>query len=328
MSRLRFVSGRDFLDHEASFDWVIPPFVAKGSSMMIYGRQGLGKSSIIMQLVDALGTGAPWLGFPVHSTGKTLYLSLDMAEAETKKMLERCGEAGLRTAEFILLPRPPEGEEALEFDIFNEECASSLKELCSQEKPVCVVVDAIQDAFSTPIGPHDVNALAREVLKAFRACIGDAVLVFLNHQRKAGAQRGGAESADDDNDSFMGGTAWEAKATASLRLWHGKDNRKRLKVKKCRLDKSPVDCLVLEDAGLGFYKAQLNVEQVLMLWPLCITDATDRANAVASCKTQKAVFQYMSKLTGASEDTIKKMCQRARAKGVDFPWIAKLESGE
>jgi RecA-family ATPase len=92
---LKFVSGKEFLEEEADFEWVIPPFVAAGSNMMLYGRQGLGKSSIMMQLVHSVGEGVPWMGYPVHKKGKTLYLGLDMSDMETRMILERAADAGM-----------------------------------------------------------------------------------------------------------------------------------------------------------------------------------------------------------------------------------------
>lgn len=324
MSSLRFLSGKDYMQETESVSWVLQPFVAVGSSMMLYGRQGLGKSTIMMQLVHSLGTGEPWMGFPVHKTGKTLYLGVDMTDSETRAILERCEEAGLSTMEHIILPRPPEGEDALSFDIFDPEAWQALKELCDREKPVAVIVDAIQDTFSIPPAGLDVNQFNREVLKRFKLALGDAVLIFLNHRRKKSAFQSKGDD-DDDDDSFMGGTTWESKVAASIMLGYSSaSNRKFLRIQKTRLAPSPGKIVLLDTTREGFFEVQLNLTQVLDMWPHCIPDPEARQTAVDACKSQRDVFRSVATLTGEKFESVKSAFHRGKKEGLRFAWADAL----
>lgn len=328
--RLRFVSGKEFMEKEAEFQWVIPPFVAVGSNMMLYGRQGLGKSTLMMQLVHCFGTGEPWMGFPVLKTGKVLYLGLDMSDSETRKLLERCREEGLSVEENLILPRPLPGADDLEFNIFDEEAFGDLKEICDEEQPVAVIVDALQDSFEVPLTNYDVNQIGRMVLKRFREAIGDAVLIFLNHKRKTGGIRPGkgGEEADDD-DAYMGATVWEAKVAASLMLGYStKTRRKFLKVKKTRLAKPATHLVFLDDMGEGFYSVQQNAGQLLTMWPHCIADKEEREKAVLRCRSMMDVFRNVADLSGESVDAVKKAYQRALAGGAHFEWTSMFKAAK
>ena len=322
---IRFVSGRQYLnDAETKFQWVMPPFVAVGSSMMLWGRQGLGKSSLAKQLVHSLGTGEPWLGFPIEKTGKSLYLALDMAEAEERRLLERCEESGLCVADHIILPRPAHGEEVLHFNILDPAHKEHLKELCQKERPVAVFVDAIQDSYETPVGWTDINELIRKVLFSYREAVGDAVLVFLNHKRKGIIDLKTKQEIEDE-DSFMGGTAWEAKVAASVQLFV-RDNKKHIRLNKTRLDKPVGKIFQLDDYGVGFYKMKENSKQMLMLWPHCIVDREERAYLMETCKSQAAVFRAIASKSGENAESVKKAFQRAQSDGVEFKWAEAFKS--
>ncbi len=320
---MRFIRADKFLAEKSSFAWVLPPFVAKGSSMMLYGRQGLGKTSLALQLVHALGTGGQWMGFPTMVKGPSLYLNLDMSEMEMRRAIERTREAGIDVGPHMVLIGPDEEEEALEFDILNEAHAAQLRHACQDLKPVCVIVDAIADSFEPPQGPHDVNALGRSVLKAFRRAIGgEAILVYLNHKKKGIANFRGQEV--DDEDDYMGATIWASKPSASIQLKSGRDHVKSLVVRKTRIDAPGVREVILEDRGHGFYRPRANVELMLLQWPSSLEcympDPTSRADFVARCKDKSSIFKAVAEITGVSFDTVRQKYYRNVERGVAYEW--------
>src|SRR5690606_535980 len=80
---LDLVSADAFLTNRKEVPpWILRPFLVNGSTMMLYGRQGIGKSSLALQLAYSLTSGEPWMGFPVARSGPVIYLQLDMSVEE------------------------------------------------------------------------------------------------------------------------------------------------------------------------------------------------------------------------------------------------------
>ena len=58
--------------------YVIKPILPQGGGMVIYAKEKKGKSAMAIQLMHAVGGSAQhWMGFPVETYGRVLYLQVD-----------------------------------------------------------------------------------------------------------------------------------------------------------------------------------------------------------------------------------------------------------
>lgn len=320
---IRLIAAEDLLRSEA-FDpeWVIYPLCMRGSSVMMYGRQGIGKSSATVQLAHSLITGEPWMGFKVERTGPVIYVQIDMAQQETRRLLERATEAGLDMGDQLYVTGPEEGEESVTFNILDPGDWTRLKEWCERVQPIAVIVDTIHDGYEYEGKNVDVNAMIRKIHRGFKSAIGGAVLVFLNHMRKQSKKGFEKGEESDDEDSFMGGQAWEGIVAASLHLVKKKDHSLALKLRKLRLDTWPGAEVPLVKDDFGFFHAKLNDAQMLAQWPDFLP-LDEREAAIASVRTKTDVFSHIAKMTGSSLSAIR--MRENRKKGCVYPWVKYLK---
>lgn len=326
--RLRFVPADSFLANQPEEpEWVIRPFCVRGSAVMLYGRQGVGKSSVTAQLIHSLTSGEPFLGFRVYRTGPVIYLQLDMPTGEMRMLVERAKRAGMDPGAKLHLPTPPEGEEAVLFNILSDADQAELSAWCAEIQPIAVIVDTIHDAYESDPRFTDINQQIRTILRRFREAIGGAVFVFLNHSRKqSGMTRKDAEAvAEEDADSFMGGQAWEGVVTSSLQLRHNRKTQKKvLMLRKIRLEKWPETFLELQESDHGFYTHKLDYKQMLMQWPYFM-DRDYVEQATAFVKTKADIFREIGLLADVAPENVKQ--QYYRNKGADYPWRKLLGEG-
>lgn len=321
---LNFVSAGQFIDElPEAMPWIIEPLCTHGSSVMIYGRQKIGKSSVIMQLIHSLTTGEPWLGFRVHKTGNVLYLQLDMAQLELSRIIWRAENAGMNVRDKLFVPKPEPGEHRISFDILRDEDQAGLRELVVALDPVAVIVDTINDAY-TSVEHGDINAFIRRVHRRFMEAVGNAALIFLNHKRKQSQQKfgKGGEAGDDDEDGYLGGSAWAGVVASNLELMRTRETKvPMLILRDLRLDAYPATRIELQKDENGFFKAIIGSQQMLHLWPDCLA-AAEREKAIATCLTQADIFRDIAARTGTTFDAVKKQYQRAP--GADYRFRAIL----
>lgn len=316
--RLKFVSVGDFLaDQPEEMPWIIKPLCAVGSSVMIYGRQKVGKSSVTMQLFDSLINGKPWLGFGVYKTGRVLYLQCDMALAEVRRIIERAEDAGMGLRDGLFIPQLTDGEQTLNFNILNPLHSAELRAWCEELKPIAVVVDTINDAYEPDSRIGDVNSFIRKVHRSFKEAIGESALIFLNHKRKQIQNFKGEEV--DDEDGYLGGTAWAGVVASNLELRRNKDDRSvHLELRDLRLDTYPTSSIPLLKNVHGFFEPKLTSQMMLYQWPDCI-DPAEWAALKPAISCANDVFRDIAKRTATPLDTVKKQYQRHR--NVPYPWL-------
>ena len=295
-------------------DWVLEPFLVVGSYLLLYGRQGSGKSTLAWQLAHSLTTGAPWLGHPVSRQTNVAYLNLDMPMREFRRLMLRAQHDGVPTNPRIYVPDVENVDEPL--NILNNKHLAALDETLKPLQPVSIFVDTVADAFH-PGTQTDVNAEAREVVGRFRRLAEGGITTFLLHERKQSPYRK-AEEREDDPDAFSGATAWEAKASSSLRLTNFR-NDPWLHACKTRIDVPDFSKLHLTRTDHGLFTASHSHQQMLRFWPTCVPVAERFTPA-----TQLQVFEDVARRAGESVETVKKAFQRARKAGVEFGWLEKV----
>lgn len=314
---LQLISSDDLLARaDGELEWVLYPLLVRGSSMMVYARQGTGKSSAMFQLAHSFITGDPWLGFEVRARGPVIYLQVDMGEQETIRLVQRAEAAGYDMHGQLYMSYPAAGDETISFDILQDSDLADFTDLCAQVKPIAVIVDTIHDSYEHQDKYKDVNSLARKVHKRFKGAIGrDAALIFLNHERKGLPKK--VKEAGEDHDSFMGGQAWEGIVSASVKFERRESKRAKMILRKVRLEDKPFETLELEITKHGFFEPIKDHKMLLLTWPDYLS-AKERAEEIARIKTKQDVFRRISAISGSALATVRKF--ENDHKELSYPW--------
>ena len=311
-----FILASEFLrTYKKDIEWVVEPFLVPGSAMMIYGRQGAGKSRLAWQLAYALSTGTPWIGFPVARPHRVMYLNSDMPYVEFLALAERAQRDGMTSLENIVVPNPSDFES---IDVLNTKHYKMLKDFIGDEHIEGVIVDVIAEIF-TPRG-SDVNATARQVVNHMRRLTAKGLLVYLNHERKK-VDRFFAkkDESDEDDDLFLGAGEWERAATSSLRIKKEPDASRKLFPKKTRILPPGFRELPLMVSKNGFFTAVHGYAEVLRTWPRYVPYQERFAP-----ESQADVFKDVARRCEVSLDAVKKNFQRGRDSGVFYEWADYL----
>ncbi|UCG00140.1 MAG: DNA repair protein RadA [Spirochaetaceae bacterium] len=134
--------------------------IMKGSVTLLAGEPGIGKSTLMLQLVAG-----------VQSGGRTLYISGEESPAQIRLRADRLGIQSSR------------------IEVYSETELSALLRVCENVKPVVVVLDSIQTVYSEDIGsvPGTVNQIklcAQELIDWAKSRA--AALFLVGHVTKEG----------------------------------------------------------------------------------------------------------------------------------------------
>jgi hypothetical protein len=317
---LKWITIKDFYKKFSSErEWLIEPICCPGSSIMIYGRQGVGKTTLMWQMAHALASGEPWLGLPVHKRGPVLFLELDMPDIEFTFLQERAEKSGCRLEHEIDVIEMSPYET---FNVFDDKDLAFLRERIEEIQPIAVFVDTIDDGHEAPkemLG--DVNRLAKTVVNKFRFLLTRGLTVYSKHERKEPAFRGaGAGSPMDDKDSFTGGSGWERKVASSFRVYETKDGEVYLLQNKHRLAPKIFGRNELRKDENGLFSLKEPHPTLLMTYPYWIPE-DERIKP----KTLKEVFEDIAERSGVPFATIKQCYYRKTEKGMVFEWKKALQ---
>lgn len=281
---------------------------------MLYGRQGVGKSSIALQLAAAFANGTEWLCFPTNRRGKTLWLQLDMPRSELRLMLRRAEAAQLflsGSRDHILFAQLFDGTaEVFEFNLLDNDDYTAFLGCVREQAPVAIIVDTVSDAYEAA-ERRDAGEQVRDVLRRLRhaALQVGAVTVYLHHQRKRAQQPGPLEDAD----AFLGRVQWEGFATSSLQLTssQGDDDEGQkfaLRIRKCRLASPGIERLDLIQNEHGFFEPRPSATQAVALWPACVPVGLREA------KGRDEVLEVLATHFGFTQDNLRQAVRRVRPK--------------
>lgn len=312
---LNLVNADEFLDRLPQDPrWSIEPLVLEGGILMLHAREGVGKSSIAVQLSHSFITGDPWIGFDVPETGPVIYLNLDMAELEMGRLIRRGRDEGFKLNHDFYLPPLDEG-----FNVLNDEHYAVLEEYCRRIQPSLVVLDTADDGYRSQ---NPSNEVIREVLKRYRRAVSPALFLFLQHERKKSKPSWSGEEQDDP-DAYLGFGAWSRVATCRLQLKQ-KDGSHHLIVRKSRVEKPGFKELKLAKTEHGFFELLAQSQQMLRIWPNNVPP-NERIDLVDGIEHKSEVFRDIANRTGTKQATVRKQYNRAKQDGATFDWENLLE---
>lgn len=293
-------------------DWIIKWLLRAGTYMIVYGREGRGKSRILYQLAVAIADRSSWFGCDIEDTGNVIFLQADMAPKESKAIIKAAAKADL-LRDSIFFPRT--------FGVINvltPEGLEVLQGIQERFRPKVVVIDTATDVFeaSAQQTNAEANKPIRECIRAFRTVFPEAGLVFVLHERKTSQflQAKGLE----DEDSALGGGEWTRKAASVVRLKGVNETHAELQIRKTR-DKKPFTKMTLARTPQGFFEAEmadLSPQQALFLWPR-IRGANPSIPVTVSgvCRDIESATEGKIKM-----DALRKTYQRAKDSEVEFGW--------
>jgi RecA-family ATPase len=302
--RARLITAGEILAAPDPNDWIVKPLLVGGSTMMLYGRPGYGKTTLAMQLAAALAGGAEdWLRFPVAAHGDVVWLQLDMPRPELKRMLERAIKRWPCIAEHVhFFQMLHDDVELSEVNVLHGD-AELLAAEVARLRPIALFVDTASDTYVADASA-DLNQQVRRVVRAYRTIAQGGAVVYLQHQRKRAQGAVG-----DDQDSYLGGMAWSGIATTVWHLAGSRDDEHEkfwLYKRKNRLAALHFDKLDLDKDGEGFFAAKWSAKAALLAWPELLP-----ADQSASSRTD--IMQALSQHYGLDGAALRQALHRLPA---------------
>lgn len=181
---------------------------AEGESLMIVGSPGVGKTTLLGQLVRArLGLATDVLGYTVTPGERLLYLAMDRPRQTARSLRRQFTEPEREFLNDALVVRkgPPP------FDLSQHPYV--LRDLCRRAECDTVVIDSVKDA---AVGLSD-DSVGAGYNRARQLVIADGVEVAeAHHQVKRGANGGAPDSLPD-----VYGSTWLTAGAGSVLLLNG-----------------------------------------------------------------------------------------------------------
>jgi len=227
-----FTTWKEKLDKPiATIPWVVDSLLVAGSSTLVYGEGGLGKSWFAAHVAGCVLTGEPVHGeFEVHRKGNVLWYDNENGEDENDRRTQKM---------------PPKGFEGCEYDVYmretpkyhfkgNSEGLRQMQEDIQEVKPVLCVVDSM---ISTLEGDMDENSAkdVRALIDGIMATVADVesppAFLFIHHAKKAA-------DGSDDWPGFRGSSDFQ-NAVGFLVAMRGRGDKVQFKWMKSRRGKMP-----------------------------------------------------------------------------------------
>jgi len=298
-------------------DWLIRDMLVAGSYMVVYGKEGAGKSRLMYQLAHCFQTGEPWFGLQIPQTGTVLYLEMDMSPMESGVLLRDAYEVGFTEDSNIIFPK----RRGL-LDVFKKPGKDALEDLRDRFNPLIVMVDTITDVYETLGKGENVNDEIKRVISPFRSVFEDSGNIFMLHERRLSQYL--QSKGYQDKDAMLGGGETARKASSVIQIQKPNERVRDITIHKSRQSK-PFETLRVftSEEERGFchvdLKAVDNSRQALALWP---NIAGLDPEEVAEATSVRAVCRSIEKFSGGTlkENTIRQAYKRAKKNGVTFFW--------
>jgi AAA domain/Bifunctional DNA primase/polymerase, N-terminal/Primase C terminal 1 (PriCT-1) len=190
--------------------YLIDNVLGAGTTAVLYGEPGSGKTLIALGMAFCLASGVPWQGHKVIG-GPVLYLATEGHAALPDRLRALCSHHGVH-----LIPH-------LKFlnrgvDLTDRVFLCAFEELVEREQPTLVVVDTMARAIGNgeENSSRDVNALIGNLESLRERCPGLAVLV-LHHPAKSSGDLRGSSAIKASADLVLHCTLTDQKVTISPR---------------------------------------------------------------------------------------------------------------
>ena len=286
--------------HQGPPKFVIEGYVPRGIVTTVYGKDGLGKSTLTMLLAIQLAVGRSALLSTAQPPQRVLYLSPEDPEPAVIDRFRRItGMLELTDDEFELVEQNFDMPDMTGMDItvmkFERDGEASLKKFAEQLKARLeideldlVILDPISDVYSDNESDFSKVAALMRHLNAL-AMASDTAIMLIGHPAK------------DEASTYGGSRAWSTKSRSRLLLQKA-DNEKWPKLKQLKssytTQKRPVDCIWDKDWGVikpvdnRLSEAMANEELKVVMTDLVagIQDLAKRNCVAKPSKTSRALY--------------------------------------
>lgn len=200
---------------------------AQGESLMIAGPPGVGKTTLVSEVVKGLlGLEADVLGFPVHAAEKVLYLAMDRPD-----QIGRAWQRTFHASDKPVLEQrlevwkgPPASNPVSKFADF--------RALVERSKPDVVILDSLKD-FVIGLSTDDVSAEYNRVRQAL--LLAGIEVLEIHHSKK-----GGIRSLDE-----VFGSTWLSSGCGSVIALDGTAGSRRTTLRHLKSPAAPIGTIKL-----------------------------------------------------------------------------------
>jgi RecA-family ATPase len=167
--------------------WVIKPWLPIGGKCLIYSSAKTGKSSLAMQLAHAVsGNAAEWMGFPVVTHGRVIYIQIDTPRSTWAGRIDTMRTNGFvfNNPNLAIVDTEFLGEELKCFppDILQPVNVEKFGQLIHAYAPVdLVIIDTLRKFHS---GDENSSTAMTAVMNNIKKVCYPAAIVLISHDSK------------------------------------------------------------------------------------------------------------------------------------------------
>lgn len=239
------------LPHDAN-TWLIKDLIPTSGAALMYGLPKGGKSWMALQLACAIAGGADeWLGFPVMTHGRVLYLQLDTPRSTWRLRFQGLIREGVKFEDRLFGVADRESIECFPFDITQGPAngqpahADYLRSLCEPAEPIAVVIDTLRKAHSKD---ENNSTDMSNVMSKLVAAVHPAALILVSHSRKPNMEMGNDLMNDHRGSGSVTGEMDCIMKMTKKKLYYGG--------RSIEEGELPLERVVTKDPGVILYKVK------------------------------------------------------------------------
>jgi RecA-family ATPase len=211
------------LPHDSN-TWLVKDLIPTSGAALIYGLPKGGKSWLAIQLACCIAGGdKDWLGFPVQTQGRVLYLQLDTPRSTWRLRFDSIVRERIKFDDRLLCIADRESIDMFPFDISKEspDHMAYLASLVRPLQPVAVVVDTLRKAHSKD---ENNSTDMSNVISRLVAAVHPAALIIVSHSRKPNIEAGDDLMSDHRGSGSVTGEMDCVLKMAKKKLYYGGRN--------------------------------------------------------------------------------------------------------
>lgn len=240
--------------------WLVDQLLPVGGALYLHGMPKVGKSLLALGMAAAIAGAEPHtLGFPVHQTGKVLYVQVDMPPTLWRSYIERMDKT---PSDLYLIDRLEMPHYSL--NLTRPKDVEWLKGQVEMVQPEVVFLDTLRSLHS---GEENDNTAMSNIYEKILMAIGPRALVLVHHSRKPGL-------LTDLIADARGATSIAGKVDVIAQLVkHGKKGFK-LHYSTRDINHFPDGLLLTQDRATGLFHPQQSPTTIFRQLQLDIPNAT------------------------------------------------------